>query len=357
MLSRWRHAWGRALVVTLGVLVLAATVVGVAVNSAVRNLDSNIRTLDISDIAGTPTPTPTPRATRDVNDSSPEPSIEKAAAPPINILLMGSDSRQGDVNSQFGDPNVHSTERSDTTLLLHIAGNRKWATAISFPRDTWTYLPQCPSRYNSTLTQGGYEGKFNHAFQYGGPGCTVKLVQDLTGIPVDHFIVIDFEGFQNVVDALGGVPMTFSEPLYDASSGLDIPAGEITLTGEQSLSFVRARKALSDGSDISRIARQHEFLLAASQAADTKGLLTDPLKLYQVLDVATQSVVTDPELGSVEALLQLARELEAISPERISFLTVPWYPRGDGENVLVNEAEADLVWERLKRDRRPLPVN
>lgn len=315
-----------------------------------RSLSANIDTLDISDIPAPASPSalPTPSAAQPSAPPSDKPALPGPA--PLNILLMGSDSRQGD-NDAYGDPSVHSSERSDTTILLHISGDRSWATAVSFPRDTWTLLPQCKTPWGTVA--GGYEGKFNAAYQYGGPKCTIRLVQDMTGIKIDHFAVVDFTGFKGIVDAFGGVRMCLPAPVMDDSSDLSLPSGENLLNGEQALAFVRARKQLSDGSDIARIGRQQQFLHAFADQVLSAGILLDLPRLYRVLDAATRSLTTDTELGNVQALAGLAMEVRGIPRNRITFVTVPWVSRGDGENVVVNAAEADLLWATLRADLRP----
>lgn len=330
----------RALGIGLAVAVLAVTAASAAGFLYLQRLSNNISVVDISAL-----PKPTPMVAPSLPSTESEPVEEKAQ--PLIILLMGSDSRDGE-NSEYGDPNVYSTARSDTTILLHVSGDRSHATAVSIPRDTWTMLPECSTPDGGT--EGGYEGKFNAAFQYGGPACTVRLVQDMTGIAIDHFIVVDFDGFKTVVDSFGGVQMCIPFAVSDEDSRLSLDAGFATLTGEEALAFVRARKQLSDGSDISRIARQQDFLAAFAQQAVDARILLDPLRLNRVLTSVTESLTTDKDLGSVASLAGLALELRDLNPKRVHFLTVPWVPRGDGENVVVDESTAAPLWEKLQRD-------
>lgn len=327
-------------------ILIATLASAVFVNYSDR-LSDNIATVDIGEI-----PKPSPTAQYEEGPTQgPEENKEpvEVGPPPINILLLGSDSRQGE-NSPYGNPEVHSSERADTTILLHISGDRTWAAAVSFPRDTWTLLPECKTSWGETL--GGYDGKFNAAYQIGGPKCTIRLVQGITGIEIDHFAAVDFTGFKNVVDALGGVEICLPEPVSDTASGLSLPAGANRLDGEQSLSFVRARKQLSDGSDIARIGRQQQFLHALADQAISSRLLLDPARLYGVLEAATKSLTTDEKLGSVTALAALALELKAVPSREIIFVTVPWYPRGDGENVLIADEAAEKIWAALANDSR-----
>jgi LCP family protein required for cell wall assembly len=199
-------------------------------------------------------------------------------------------------------------------------------------------------------TVGAFEAKFNTAFEIGGPGCTVKLVEQMTGLTVDNFAVIDFEGFKNVVDALGGVEVCLTEPASDPASDLELPAGTSVVNGEQALSFVRARKTLSDGSDLSRIKRQQAFLSSMIREASSTGLLLNPVKLYATLDAATSGLTTDPGLADIDILRDMALSVRGMAPGDIAFLTMPWVERGDGENVLVDEASAAPLWQSMAED-------
>jgi len=260
---------------------------------------------------------------------------------------MGSDSREGQTSNRYGDPDLYTGERSDTTILLHLSADRSFATAVSIPRDTWVMLPECNV---DGETVGAFEAKFNTAFEIGGPGCTVKLVEQMTGLTIDNFAVIDFEGFKNVVDALGGVEVCLTEPASDPASDLELPAGTSVVNGEQALSFVRARKTLSDGSDLSRIKRQQAFLSSMIREASSTGLLLNPVKLYSTLDAATSGLTTDPGLADIDVLRDLALSVRGMAPGDIAFLTMPWVERGDGENVLVDEASAAPLWQSMAQD-------
>jgi len=316
---------------------MVASLTGVGIGFLYTRLEGNINTVDFSAIGDDGT-----RQSRPIVD-------EEGNYTALNILLMGSDSRQGAGNDAgYGDPTIMTGERSDTTILLHVSADRSFATAVSIPRDTWITLPTC--RRNEEVV-GGYESKFNAAFEMAGPACTVKAVEELTGLHIDHFAVIDFAGFKNVVDALGGVEVCLTAAVDDRQSNLQLPAGTSTVSGEQALAFVRARKTLSDGSDLARIKRQQQFLSSMIRSATSTQLLLNPVSLYSVLDAATSSLTTDPYLGSLEQLRDLAWSLRSLQPEDITFLTMPWLERGDGENVVIDTERAALVWESMRGDQ------
>ena len=332
--GRMRQHWSRVLLSVAAVTVLALTLTGVGIQVASSRLEGNITAIDISQTTG--------------REHEPIQVVDdQGNYQALNVLLMGSDSREGQTNKKYGDPDLYTGERSDTTILLHLAADRSFATAVSIPRDTWVMLPECEV---DGQTVGAFEAKFNTAFEVGGPGCTVKLVEQMTGITIDNFAVIDFEGFKNVVNALGGVEVCLTEPASDPASDLELPAGVSVVDGEQALSFVRARKTLSDGSDLSRIKRQQAFLSSMIREASSTGLLLNPVKLYSTLDAATSGLTTDPGLAEIDVLRDLALSVRGIAPGDITFLTMPWVERGDGENVLVDEAAAVPLWRSIIDD-------
>ncbi|MGZ3099538.1 LCP family protein [Streptomyces sp. H72] len=264
-----------------------------------------------------------------------------------NILLIGSDSRSGDGNARYGRDS--GTERSDTTILLHLAAGRDSATAVSLPRDLMVDVPGCRrpdgSRTAPVLAQ------FNHAYEVGGSACSVRTVEKLTGIRLDHHVVVDFQGFKKLVDALDGVEVCLRAPVDDEDAELRLPAGRVTLDGEQALGYVRARKSLGDGSDTDRMDRQQRFLAALVNKVQSNDVLLNPVKLYPVLDAATSSLTTDPDLASLRGLYDLVRGLRGIPTERVQFLTVPREAyAGDVDRDQLVEPDAERLFTRLRTD-------
>ncbi|MFF8319330.1 LCP family protein [Streptomyces bobili] len=264
-----------------------------------------------------------------------------------NVLLIGSDSRAGDGNSAYGRDS--GTERSDTTILLHLSAGRRSATAVSIPRDLMVDVPTCrrPDGSRSAPTFA----MFNYSFQTGGSACTIRTVEKLTDIRIDHHVVVDFHGFKKMVDALDGVEVCLKEPIRDKAARLRLPAGRVTLDGEQALGYVRARKTLGDGSDTDRMDRQQRFLGALVNKAQSNDVLLNPVKLYPVLDAATSSLTTDPDLASLRGLYELVRGLRDIPTEQVRFLTVPResYVYNANRDQLVEPA-AEKLFERLRTD-------
>ena len=264
-----------------------------------------------------------------------------------NILLIGSDSRAGTANRRYGRDS--GTERSDTTILLHLSAGRGSATAVSIPRDLMVDVPGCRRPDGSRSTP--MFAMFNYAFQVGGSACTVRTVERLTNIRLDHHVVIDFQGFKEMIDALDGVEICLSEPINDKPAKLRLPAGKVTLNGEQALGYVRARKSLGDGSDTDRMDRQQRFLAALVNKVQSNDVLLNPVRLYPVLDAATSSLTTDPALASLRGLYELVRGVRDIPTERVQFLTVPRevYVHNTNRDQLV-KAEAERLFDRLRTD-------
>ncbi len=329
-----RRRWPRVLAGIASTLVLLAT--GAAAAGAVLydRLDSNINGLDITDQVG------------------PRPLKSAAPTEPINILVMGSDTRTGKGNNKkYGNATNAGIEgqRSDTTLLFHISGDRTRALGMSIPRDSLVTLPMCKNSQGQQ--QGGYTGRFNEAFDIGGPGCTIKAVEQLTGIYVDHFVVVDFNGFKKMVDAVGGVEVCLKEPVNDYHSRLNLPAGKQTISGEDALAFVRARETLGDGSDIQRIQRQQDFISSMIRKVTSAGVLTNPIKLFKLLDAGTKSLTTDQNLSNLKSIQAVAESMVDIRPSDVTFVTVPFVYNSDMSTVSWDPVKSEKMFKAIINDK------
>ncbi|MFI6983972.1 LCP family protein [Embleya sp. NPDC050154] len=329
--NRRRRVYKRVLIgvtVTVALCLVAGSVV---VYTLYRKLDGNITTEDLTAKLG-------PEAER------PQVVAHDAA----NILLMGSDDRTGD-NKQYGDIG-EGTKRSDTTILLHLAADRKSSVAVSIPRDLMVDIPSCVRPDGSKSR--AYRDQFNHAFEIGGAACTIKTIEQMTRIRVDHHIVIDFAGFKEMVDAVEGVEVCLSKPMRDTAAKLDLPAGKQKLDGEQALGFVRARKNVDDGSDTQRMTRQQRFLAALVKKVKVGDMLTQPWKLYNLLDAGTRSITADPGLSSLKELMALSDSIKGIPNDKVAFLTVPRQPyRLDTDRDELVQPQADRLFDAIRLDR------
>ncbi|MFG2593765.1 LCP family protein [Streptomyces sp. NPDC048438] len=264
-----------------------------------------------------------------------------------NILLIGSDTRSGD-NSRYGRDDGGS-QRSDTTILLHLAADRESATAVSIPRDLMAEIPSC-HKDDGKATKKQF-AQFNWAFELGGTACTIRTVEKMTGVRVDHHMVIDFNGFKDMVDAVDGVEVCLKEPVDDADARLKLPAGRQKLDGEAALGYVRARKSIGDGSDTERMDRQQKFLGALVNKMQSNGVLLNPARLYPVLDAATKSLTTDQGLDSLRDLYDLVRGMRNVPTEKVQFLTVPRKEyRADPNRDELVQPDADRLFTQLRKD-------
>ncbi|MFE4798340.1 LCP family protein [Streptomyces sp. NPDC056708] len=269
-----------------------------------------------------------------------------------NILLIGSDSRAGD-NRKYGRDDGGS-QRSDTTILLHLAADRKSVTAMSLPRDLMVEIPAC-HKADGTATKKQF-AQFNWAFEFGGTACTTRTVEKLTGVRIDHQMVVDFNGFKDMVDAVHGVEVCLKKPVNDTDAHLKLPAGRQKLNGEQALGYVRARKSIGNGSDTERMDRQQQFLGALVNKVQSNGVLLNPTRLYPVLDAATKALTTDPGLDSLKDLYELVRGLREVPTDKVQFLTVPRQPyAADPNRDELVQPDAKRLFKRL-RDDTPVAV-
>ncbi|MEU9138237.1 LCP family protein [Streptomyces sp. NPDC048404] len=270
-----------------------------------------------------------------------------------NILVLGSDTRSG-TNKKLGGGADDGSARSDTAMIVHVYKGHKRASVVSVPRDTLVERPSCTDS-KGTVHGAASGAMFNSAYSTGGAACAVKTVESMTGIRMDHYIEIDFSGFQKLIDDLGGVTITTTKVISDHESHLHLAAGSHELNGKQALGLVRTRHGVGDGSDLGRIQLQQAFMKALVDQVKHVGLLSNPKKLYDLADTATKTVTTDSDLGSVTDLASFAGGLKGIGSSHMTMVTMPVrYDPADANRVLVEKNKAELVWKALKADR-PIP--
>jgi len=269
-----------------------------------------------------------------------------------NIVVIGSDSRQG-LSKAYGSGLV--TDQSDTLMIIHIPADRKWAEVMSVPRDSWVNIPACEMGNGQMSSPTQY--KINEAFAIGnldgnhtalGIACTVKTLEQDTGIYIDHFIAVNFTGFKDMVAALGGVYECNPTPINDPNANLHLSAGRHLLTPAQALGYVRARYTLGDGSDLERIDRQQAFM--SSLVSRVKSELLNPIAIYNFLDATTKSLTIDSQLGGITGLYNLGQSLRSIPSSKIAFFTIPNISRGDNANVLWQQPEDSKIFASFRDD-------
>ncbi|MDX3755448.1 LCP family protein [Streptomyces mirabilis] len=315
-------AWTAAGIVVLG---------GTGAGYLYFKLNGNIKTVDINQALGTDRPL----------------KVDNGSE---NILVLGSDTRSGS-NKKLGGGTDDGSARSDTAMIVHLYEGHKKASVVSIPRDTLVPRPSCTDAKG--VTHAAATGvMFNSAYSTGGAACAVKTVESMSGIRMDHYIEVDFSGFQKLIDDLDGVRVTTTKNIKDPDSHLNLTAGTHTLDGQQALGLVRTRHGVGDGSDLGRIQLQQAFIKALVNQVKHIGVLSSPTKLYDLADTATKTVTTDSDLGTVKNLASFANGLKGISSSNMNMVTMPvQYDSADANRVLVDKAKAQLVWTALKNDR------
>ncbi|MEV7779485.1 LCP family protein [Kitasatospora sp. NPDC088351] len=276
---------------------------------------------------------------------------------PVNILLIGSDSRGGN-NSDLGG-GQEGGARSDTAILLHVYADHKHAAGVSIPRDSLVTIPPCKLP-NGKWTKEQNNVMFNSAFavgdtEQGNPACAQNAVEKLTNMRVDHTIVVNFEGFAAMTKAVGGVEVCLPNEIREGDLNPNLgrkgkllyPKGLQRVQGQSALDYVRLRHGIGDGSDIGRTKRQQAFLSALIKEIKAKGM--DPTTLLPVADAATRSLTVDQDLGSAAKLLSFAMSLKDIDLHDVKFVTAPW--RYEGPRVALVHPDVDQLWAALRADR------
>lgn len=278
---------------------------------------------------------------------------EKVENGPLDILVMGTDTREGEGNDAYGDDEDSSgAGLTDVMMLVHVPEDRQDVTVVSFPRDLVVDLPQCTDPESGRTHPAEEDAMLNSAIANGGPGCTVATLNELTGLSIDHFMLADFQAVKELSTAVGGVEVCVNEAVEDPKSGLDLPAGVSAVEGEQALAFLRSRAAFGDGGDQSRIRSQQSFLASLARKVREEGTLTDLPRLYTIADVATRNLHVDDDLGSVPTMVGLATALRGFDLAGTAFVTVPTEPYAlDPNRLQLDEEAAGDLFERLREDR------
>ncbi|MEV0694388.1 LCP family protein [Streptomyces sp. NPDC050388] len=260
-----------------------------------------------------------------------EPTPNAAGQTPLNILLIGSDARDSEENQQLGGARetFGSTPLADVQMLLHLSADRTNMSVISMPRDTLVQIPQCTDPEDGTVYEAS-KGRTmtNQSLGHGGPGCTVATWQELTGIHIDHFVMVDFAGVVAMADAVGGVPVCVDANILSRDSkghgsGLKLPEGTHPVKGKQALQWLRTRYGFGDGSDLARAKAQHMYMNSLVRELRENATLSSPNKLRRLAEEATRALTVDPGLDTVKKLYDLSTELRKVEPERVTMTTMP----------------------------------
>lgn len=313
-------------------LLVLALLVGLFTVYTYRSLRSNISTVSLGEAAA------------DVGPKE-----------PINILVMGSDSRDCKGCGLDGE----SGGGSDTTILLHLSANRKFAYGVSIPRDTMVNRPSCKTEDGKTAPADYVQ--WNAAYETGGPTCTVEQVESVASemcgekcdITINHLVVVDFGSFKGMVDAIDGVDVCLPEAVEDSYTGAKFKAGPSTLNGKEALQYVRMRHVFGDGSDLLRAKRQQAFIGSMAAKLLSGDTLSSPTKVLGFLNAATKGLTMDEGLkDNLDTMAKIGAGFQSIGMENIKFLTIPVATDPQNENrVVLDDEKAKNVWRAIANDK------
>ncbi|MEG8279482.1 LCP family protein [Streptomyces sp. AHA2] len=280
-----------------------------------------------------------------------------AGQTPLNILLIGSDSRNSDANVRLGGSRDSrgNPPLGDVQMLIHLSADRESASVVSIPRDTRVDIPECTDPATGR-TYPPVNTIINASLARGGAGCTLTTWENLTGVYIDHWMTIDFAGVVRMADAIGGVEVCVRQNVWDrplpgvpGGSGLKLKAGHPKVRGEQALQWLRTRHAW--GSDPLRARAQHMYMNSMIRTLKAQNVFTDTGRLTALAEAATRSLHVSEEIGTVKKLYDLGTQLRTVPTGRITMTTLPTAADPQDANHLVPAgADADRVWEMLRDD-------
>ena len=329
-----RHSLGQRIAGYTSVVLTAVLVAGALVAYAkYRAFWDSIRRVDVAAVVGPQPPK--------LNNSE-------------NILLIGSDTRIGQ-NGVGGSAAAVQGARSDTLMLLHISPAHHTATVISIPRETVVPIIACAADDGTPgqTAEPGQEELINAALNFGGPACTWKTFEYVTDIHVDHFVMLDFTGFEKIIDDLGGVEVCLPQSVDDPLSGLHLKRGRHHIYGTQALAFWRTREDLGTGSDLQRIQRDQFLMASLVQGIEHSNLLASPSKVLDVIRDATDAMTTDTGLDQ-DAMLATADAMKSVKSSSVQFVTAPNMPDPDNDNnVVFQQPQAQELFNAIAHDTTP----
>ncbi|MET1043716.1 MAG: LCP family protein [Microbacteriaceae bacterium] len=281
--------------------------------------------------------------------------IGKGDAPPpavgaypggFNILIVGSDTREGQ-SAAFGKTD---STLNDVNMLMHVSADHSRAIAVSIPRDTIVPVPSCEDDTGKTRSAMSAQ-PINSVLAHGGLGCVVATVEELTDLDIQFAGMITFQGVIELSNAVGGVPVCVDGPMIDPYSTINLPeAGEYVLSGAQALAFLRTRHGVGDGSDLARNSSQRVYLSSLVRTLQSGNTLGDPVKVYQIAEVALNNMTFSRSLGNLTTLISLAQALKDIPLEQVQFVQYPTQYSADFLKVRPNRPLADQLFEAIAAD-------
>jgi LCP family protein required for cell wall assembly len=274
----------------------------------------------------------------------------------MNVLLVGTDGREKVTDEERRRYRLGGApcQCTDTMMLVHVSKKRDRASVVSLPRDSYAELPPHADRSTGEKHRG-HAVKLNAAYAEGGPNLTVRTVERMTGVKIDHYLEVDFISFMRAVDGLSGVEICTARPLRDAYTGLDLPAGRHLLNGGGALQYVRSRH-IDGAADLGRMQRQQHFLASLMEKATDSGVLLNPVKFKKVSSTLLDSVRADRGFGP-QQMLDLGRALRGLTPASSEFASVPiekaegHQVEGIGSTLKWDKDKAAKLFKALREDR------
>ncbi|BDP99719.1 transcriptional regulator [Aquiluna sp. KACHI24] len=268
---------------------------------------------------------------------------------PINVLLIGSDTRAGQGSTAYGNSTANL---ADVIILIHVTADRSNAVAISFPRDLMVPQPECRNPDGGDPYPAKDLVQINATMNSGGPACTLQTIQALTGIKIPYLAMIDFKGVIAMSEVVGGVTVCVSEDISDDKTQLYLEAGEHTLEGQSALAFLRTRYGVGDGSDLSRISNQQVFLSALVRKLKSENVLTNPFQMFRIGTAALENMQLSNSLTNIGVMLGLAREVNDVDLDMITFIKLPVYSMKGAYSGRVGliEDQGQFLFEKISAD-------
>nr|WP_243845283.1 LCP family protein [Microbacterium halimionae] len=269
----------------------------------------------------------------------------------VNLFVAGTDACEEEFAYLFGercDGPDSSAELNDVNLLVHISDEPRRVTVISFPRDLMVPIPSCTNPETGYTWSAMSKQQINSAYSYGGLSCVVSTISELSGQDIQFAAKVTFGGVINITDAIGGVEVCVANGIQDRYTGLDLPAGNVTLQGLEALQFLRTRHGVGDGGDLGRISNQQQYMSRLARKLVSEDVLSDPTTLFKLATTAVNNVTPSESLTNPLTLVQIALAVKNVPFEDIVFVQYPTGTDPDNSNrVVPNHDAADALWAAL----------
>lgn len=271
----------------------------------------------------------------------------------IYMALIGTDTRAESTGDEKGRADKTAGGNADVTMVVHISAGSDEMQVLSIPRDLMTERPAC-ARADGSIIEASPRAQINSVLSTAGPGCLVDTLKISTGLPINHFMIADFQAVIELSKKIGGVPVCVTAPVDDAASGLKLPAGESKISGDQALAFLRTRHGFGDGSDLARIKAQQSFVLSALEKIRSEKTLNSPTKSLSLVKDALKYLTVDPGLKDIKTLLQFVASINRVDPAKSQFTMLPIVADPiDPNRVALDPINARPVLEGMAKSAKP----